>query len=813
MRTNRFPQALLLLALLIALLTLVGCRGESEPAAFEATPVSTSDYNPVGTSPNSNAVPASIVVKTALRPAIDPACLEEQGRFSLVAAPMPEDGLEPGMVHVFCAVGAPVGEIVTFTLQSPDNDTQTFQVASVDQGGVSVAVQPITIGADAMPGTWTLTAAYQDQSDKLTFQVKKATQPFLVLAEPIPDDPAIIKVAVGGLAPNAYIHFAVYRLQPGQTEDGMALAQGELLIENLIQVDEEGRADVQLDVADQPNGPYLLALFPPDQPASAATVIRLPEQERMALAINIHRGGGEPGQVVTEQPEEVPAQPVNASPDTYPPAPVLVEGSGGLPETISLTLPEAALPACQPSATPTLQMWPGEGEVGQWWYGCAAGFAPKTPLRVDAVLGNGTSTSFDLTATDDRGVKTFRWYALPSEGAGEFAITISDTSGNQARAQWRIDATTSPHVLVYPHVVINDVGAELLLTGFPARGAVRMGVYRLSDGNGVLVQSLDVKVDKNGAFQEPFRLTQDLEPGIYAVLAQSAPTYQFAGINTPATAIEFFSVGVPLPEKYEFYTLFLGREPGGQVATGQESVGEVAVPSTSGMPTILTIPVDNSPPPTCPDAEAGKPAICMMPTTTQRATYVYMLMHGFKPGTKFVVTVTTPKGVVVKLNVKANDVGIADAHWYALNNEKLGTYRVRIRGGKMKFSGAFKVVKATSPQVVVQPRSPQPGTPVIISVSGLKANTTYVLARYRSKGEVGGQVQFELLDTVDITTGKGGGAQVTFNTSQKDAGTLFLATVYEKDGSQPLAKEVYAPGLELYLRYPFAWGQNSQEGN
>ncbi len=813
MRTNRFPHALLLLALFIALLSLVGCRGESEPVAFDATPEATYVNENVGSSPNSKAVPATIMVKTALRPAIDPVCLQPREGFTLVSAPMPEDGLEPGMIHVFCAVGAPVGEMVTFTLQSPDRETQTFQVVSVDQGGVSVAVQPITIGADAMPGTWTLTATAQDQSDQLTFRVKKATQPFLVLAEPITDDPSIIKVDVGGLAPNAYVHFAVYRLQPGQTEDGMALAQGELLIENLIQVDEEGRAEVQLDVADQPGGPYLFALFPPVQSATASTVIRLPEQERVALAVNIRRGGVESGQAVTEQPGASPAQPVSASPEDFPPPPTLVEGSGGLPDAIAVTIPNAVLPACPPSATPTIQLWPDGGEVGQWWYGCAAGFTPNTPLRVDAVLGNGTRTSFDLTATDDRGVKTFRWYALPSEGAGEFAITISDTSGNRARAQWRIGATTSPHVLVYPHVVINDVGAELLLTGFPARGAVRLGVYQLSDGNGVLVQSLDVKVDKNGAFQEPFRLTQDLEPGIYAVLAQSAPTYQFAGIDAPATAIEFFSVGVPLPEAYEFYTLFLGRERGGQVTAGQETTESAATPATMGIPTTMTIPVDNSPPPTCPDAVAGKPAICMMPTTTQRATYVYMLMHGFKPGTKFVVTVTTPKGVVVKLNVQANEVGIADAHWYALNNEKLGTYRVRIRGGKMKFNGAFKVVKATSPHVVVQPRSPQPGTPVIISVSGLKPNSTYTLARYRSQGEVGGQVQFELIDTVDITTGKGGGAQATFNTSQKDAGTLLMAAIYEQDGSQPLAKEVYAPGLELYLRYPFAWGQNSQEGN
>ena len=229
-------------------------------------------------------------------------------------------------------------------------------------------------------------------------------------------------------------------------------------------------------------------------------------------------------------------------------------------------------------------------------------------------------------------------------------------------------------------------------------------------------------------------------------------------------------------------------------------------PGPGGIPATLSIPVDNSAPPTCPGAQADQPSICLLPDTIERAQYVYMLMHGFEPNTPFVITVTTPKGGNVKLSVRADDNGIADAHWYALNNEKLGTYRVNIRGGGKRFKGAFKVVKATSPHLVVQPRSPKPAQPVTIAISGLEPTTTYTLARYRSTGESGGQLQFELMDTKDIPTGRGGGAQMNFANPKKYADSLFLAVVYEKGGSQPLAQEVYAPGQTLYLRYPFAWG-------
>ena len=821
MRKTRFP---LILALLLLLLVLAGCRKQEEtPPAFQFTPAATSVMDQAGAGPGPSSVPQILVVKTELRPAIDPACLQDVERFALVSAPLPEDGLEPGVVHVFCAVGAPANAAVTFTLTSPEGETQTFLAPSIDQGDVNVAVQPITIGADAAPGKWGLIATYGDLSDGMTFEVRPATQPFVTLAEPVTENPAVVKAAVGGLEPNARVHFAVYRLQPGGIEDGVAVAQGELLIENLIQVDEEGRADVQLDVVDQPSGPYLLAIFLPDQPASATASLQLPAQERMAVAVNIHRETAAAGQEVNEPPaapSQPPSQPISLQPGDLPAAPVLAEGSGGLPDTVTFALKAASLPQCLPAPSPTITLWPATGEVGQWWYGCVSGFAPNAPLQVDATLGNGATTSYNLTATNDQGVKTFRWYALPAEGAGEFAITLSDSEGHQAQVSWRIAAAQSPHVLVYPHVILKDVGAELALAGFSARQQVQMGVYRLEGDVGTRVATFQVKADKRGQLQQAFTLARDLDPGVYALLAQSAPTYHFEGIDAPATAVEFFSVGAPLPERYELYTLSVGRAAGMEAALGesappseQPATPEPSAPAVSGIPATLALPIDSSQAPTCPDSQAGKPAICMLPAVTQRATYVYMLMHGFKPNAKFVIAVTTPTGKTEKFRVQANQEGLADAHWYALNNEKLGLYRVQIRGGGKKFVGAFKVIKATTPHVVVQPRSPKPGTPVIISISGLKPNTTYVLARYRSVGEREGQVQFELIDKTEMTTGKGGGAQEIFRTREEDDGTLFLAALYEKGGSQPLAKEVYGPGQDLYLRYPFAWGQNSQEGN
>ncbi len=830
MHRKSMTRPLLILALLLTVMALAGCKNASEKTPASATPDATvSSANAGAPQPAVGHAPAEITVQTALRPAIDPACLEDQGKFVLTSAPLPQDGLEPGAVHVFCAVGAPADEMVTFILKSPDGEEQRFQAPSVNQGAVNVAAQPITIGADAKPGKWTLTASYQDKQDSLKFQVKPASQPFIVLTEPVQENPSVIRVAIGGLPSGARARFAIYRLEPGQTVDGAVESRGVLLLENTIQTDEDGRADLALDVADQPEGPYLLMLTPQAEMGTVSTVVQLPEQERTTLAVNIHRVNAaaaapeQPGQPA-ESSSSLPQQPVAYTPQSIPPAPVPAEAGGGLPETVTLSLPDSSLPPCAPTSAPALQFWPNKGEVGQWWLGCASGYTPNRALRVDATLGNGATSSFDLTKTEDDGTKYFRWYSLPEEGSGEFAITVSDLTGNIAKLQWTIDPATRPHMLVYPHVVIKGMDAKLYLTGFKKRARVQLGVYRIDDaGVATLVDKLNKKTNKRGVMAQSLDMAQNLEPGTYMIMAQSASAYKFSGVDTPATAIEFFSVGVPLAEKYEFYTLFVGRGQGASVisadsgasaaANGGEEAAAAATPApaatteaTGGVPATLSIPVDNAAAPTCPGAQADAPTICLMPDVIERAEYVYMLMHGFKPNTQFIVAITTPTGIGVKLNVKANAEGVANAHWYALNNEKLGVYRVNIRGGGKRFRGSFKIVKATSPHLVVQPRSPRVGQSVTIAISGLKPTTTYTLARYRSTGEAGGQIQFQLIDAKDMPTGKGGGAQMNFPTPKEATEDIFLAVVYEKGGSQPLAQEVYAPGQELFLRYPFAWG-------
>jgi len=843
MRKKKFP--LLIILLFVFIFALAGCQKGSEQA--DESPDGTSQ-TPAAAEETAAGVPTEILVKADLQTAVDADCLKDKGKFALNAASMPRGGLKPGMTHTFCVTGVPAGETVQFTLRSPDGSEQTFQAISTDQGGVTAALQPIAIGADAKEGKWTLTASYQDQSDSLGFKVRKADQPFIVLSEPVANDPSDIRIAIGGVKPNSMARFAVYRLQPGQSTGDAVESRGELLMENSVMVDETGRADLVLDVSQQPEGAYLVALFPEEGGEGATATINLPEQERSAVAVTIRRGStvatnppqnnmGEAGETTGSEtpsiPANAPAVPPAYTPGEVPPAPKLTEAGGGLPETVNINLPDAELPPCNPTSAPAIQLWPSSGQVGQWWYGCASGFAPDHPLRVDAVLGTGQTVSFDLTRTSADGTKGFRWYSLPEEGNGVFKILISDLTGNKATASWTIASPTKPHLLVYPHVVIKDVGAQLSLVGFPKRTSIAMGIYQLDDngaaGTATLVKKIRAKVNKHGMLQRSFDASNELKPGIYMLVAQSSPTYKFPGIDIPATAVEFFSVGAPIPEKYEFYTLFIGRKATGLVASSaEESAPASETPAASGeeettasspatgeletVPRMVKVPVNEVEAPSCPDS-GNEPTICMMPTVTQRSTYVYMLAQGFKSGTKFVITVAPPKGAVVKFVTKANNEGIADAHWYALNNEPLGTYDVRIRGGGEKFTGNFEVVEATSPHLVVQPRSPRPGTSVIISFSGVESGKTYVVARYRATDDSGGQVRFQLMDSREIQADNNGGAHATFKTKKADKGTLFLAVLYEKGNAEALAKEVYAPGKELYLAYPFGWGQGDLEGN
>ena len=153
-------------------------------------------------------------------------------------------------------------------------------------------------------------------------------------------------------------------------------------------------------------------------------------------------------------------------------------------------------------------------------------------------------------------------------------------------------------------------------------------------------------------------------------------------------------------------------------------------------------------------------------------------MTGFAPNTAFSATVTMPNGQRVAIATKADDQGYADLHWYALDDEPLGQYKVALRGGGQTFNGAFEVVAAEQPHVVVQPRVAEAGAPIIVSGAGLEVDETVQLGRYRSTGVVAGQVTFALVDTAQIQTGGIGGFQQIMRTSGSTKGELYLVAVF-----------------------------------
>jgi hypothetical protein len=473
------------------------------------------------------------------------------------------------------------------------------------------------------------------------------------------------------------------------------------------------------------------------------------------------------------------------------------------------------------------------GEIGQWWYGCASGFVPGETIQFTVRQANGKQTSFPITVGAS-GTAPFRWYSAPGEGAGDYHIVAQAASG-QATLDFTIDATSNPHILVFPHDFRTSIGGELYLAGFPARSTVPLALYRLDEhGNSAKVKEWKVKTNKWGAYKADFIQAFGLDAGQYAVVAQSDQAYQFSGIDLTASAIDFFAYNAQPDPAREFYTLDVGRTEGALVAqepgipstpaapTPQpEASGEAAAatptPAVAAGPTeipplTVSLAEDTSPKPTCPQATEGQPGICLVPTVVPRGTFVAMLMHGFAPGTSFRVVITPPNGVRVILGEEADADGFSDAYWYALNDEKLGKYKVSIRGGGKKFNGSFTIVKPQQPHVVVQPQAPDAGTPVIISVAGFNPREELLIVRYQSTGIENGRVQFQRLDVTSLTTGGIGGGQELFRTRTNQQGKLFLVQVYRPGQAEVLAQAVYQVGKPLNMRYPFAWAQNFQEG-
>ncbi len=836
---------------------------ETPVAAAEQAPESVTEQNPAPV----DQAPIGLQIKSAPSPAIDPACLAGGEAFQLLSDLPPGDAIEPGVGQLFCVTGAPAGATVVFTLVDPKGAERTFEVESISQGDITVAPLSVRLLADDAPGAWTLRASGGDDAalqSELTFDVQESTEPFITLLEPIVNNTNVIRAGIGGLLPESTARFALYTLDAASlSEDGMMENQANLLISTRLVADSAGRADLELDVADLPAGPYLLMLIPPGEDLGSPPILNLPDQERLAIAANLTRSqvtevAEVPAEGETEATGEqaapsestAPETPVTAEAETEAetPAtdnqsttPVLVEGPMGVPRSMKVNLPIRELPSCLTTSAPTLQIWPATGEIGDWWYGCATGFAPNKDVQFVVTLPSGEQTQFDLESNAN-GTTPFRWYAAPGEGVGQYKVFAQNQAGS-AELSWEITEASKPHVLVFPHNFESKTGGEIYLSGFPAQKDVKIGLFQIDEqGEAKKVTQWRVTTTGAGFYGARFTQTEDLGQGHYVLIAQSEPTYQFPGVDTPASAIEFFSLNVAPKPSNDAYSLFLNRPPETLIASQPaatpepapapeetpteattdaaeadqtpEAPAEEAAPVVTDVPpATYSLPEDDGEIPTCPGATPGESAVCVLPATMQQGTFAYILMHDFAPRTRFGVTITAPNGAKDTLERRtANSDGYADAYWYALYGEPLGEYRIDINGGGENFSGNLEIVEATSPHLLIQPRSPKVGSNFNASLTGFDANEELLLAFYRSENIEDGNINFKLVGQESLRTDDNGGANKQFQTTRNQKGIIFLVLAYRAGESEPAAQAVYRPGKELGPQYPFAWGQNYQEG-
>ena len=859
--THRHPPSLWFLLASVALLALMLTACNSEPSVT-ASPGPNATIVVSGTPATATPVlssqpPFSLRFEGGQQEALPSQCLKSSNELKLIGVSLPLGGIQPGRDYQFCAIGVPAGTTVSFELTGPGGGKRTYTVASVDYDGAGVAPLTLRLQPDDKPGDWTMVASAGDAKSDLRFRAREGNGPMIALSEPLSDNPSRVNAAVGGLPPNGTARFALYSVKEAGQGAAPGALDGTFLISIGIGADAEGRADLELDVADLPAGPYLLVLLPIGEELGDPATLRLPDQEPLAVLANITRPQAPGATAVaggTSQPPEATAGETPAASPTsgvpqaspLPGAPTAAQVAGGLPDAMQVNVTPASLSLCSPSNSPILQLTPDRGEIGNWWLGCAQGFAPGEQISLTVAMANGLQTPLVLTASSD-GTKDFRWYSAPGEGSGQYRATARSASGKEASISWDIAAATVPHVLVYPHHVDTNVGSILNLTGFPSRSQVDLGLYRLNEqGQGALVKKWQVAANRFGAAKIAFDQAFGLEPGQYAVVAQGGPAYNFPGIDVAASAVDFFGYNQALDGHYDVYSLYLGR-------TGTEAIAEatpapaatepaaaatpaveepvtatpetpVAIPTEAPTPTavapapgqippaVVSLPEDTSGRPTCPGATGGASAICLRPTGAPRGTFAYLLAHGLAANTRFTAIVTTPRGERISISDTTDAEGFVDLHWYALNTEPLGTYQISASGGGQTFTDSFEVVKPTSPHVVVEPRSASAGTPVKVSVAGFEPNKSLILARYSGAGAANGNVDFTLVDSTGLKTGSGGGAQTQLQTTGATDGQLYLLEIYRPGQVEPVAQAVYAIGQPLYLRYPFAWAQNFQEG-
>ncbi len=812
------PLRLTPLLLPFLILLIAACSGQgvvtSVPPAADITPIAASSATSTvmtGTIQATSQPPYTLHLDAPDLGKLPADCLKGSRKFALKGIDLPRGGLEPGMDYVFCALGVADGSEVTFTLKDPDGVERTQAVASATQGEGAAAPFFFRPAPNDKPGKWLLSARAGDASDEVSFKVREASGPYIVLSEPLPDSPRFLRAAVSDLTPNSPAQFALYKLDA-------AAGDASYLIAITLPPDPQGRADIELDVTDLPAGSYLLLLMPEGVDFGNPPTLHFPDQQRLAIATTITRN----------QPVAEPSAAIAAAPQP-------AQASGGLPQTVQFDPGAVSLPTCAPATAPALDILePARGEMGDWWVGCVHGFTADEAIDIVVKMANGQKTPISVKAGAD-GAAIFRWYSAPSEGPGQYEATATSASGASANASWNIELASRPHILVFPHAYQSDTGGDLNLSGFSSETTVDVGLYQINDqGQGALVKQWQMETNKFGLAQKPFEEAFGLDTGQYAVIAQSTGAGQafiLPGLDIAASAIDFFGYDQTLDPRYDAYSLYLGRAaipaaeapvaeaptatPGAEATpspAAAETPAAAPTPAAAGIPTTLSIPADNSERPTCPGAASDQPAICLLPTILERGSFAYIMVHGVAPRTPVSLVVKPPKGTKITTPERADANGFADFHWYALDDESLGEYKIQVRAGKQVYDNTFQVVEATAPRLVVQPRAAPAGAPVIAAVAGFQPNEKLTLGQYVGAETTGGSIQFQLLRTIDMTTTATGGAHVTLPTKGSREGDLHLVAVFRGGQDTAVVQAVYGIDQPLFLRYPFAWGQNFQEG-
>ena len=121
----------------------------------------------------------------------------------------------------------------------------------------------------------------------------------------------------------------------------------------------------------------------------------------------------------------------------------------------------------------------------------------------------------------------------------------------------------------------------------------------------------------------------------------------------------------------------------------------------------------------------------------EMATAVVICLLAFAPNQEVLVRLELPNGTTSTGTVGVDDKGTQRLIWYALPGEPYGEYRVIAGAERSSAQASFTVRQASSPKILVLPRSGEPGTVFRIALAGFQSSSTVRLHLYRQSSDLG----------------------------------------------------------------------------